>query len=94
MQGGIELSARDNVKPHALLLADAAHLLAGEGLARIEHMAVATVGLIHGFHKIPAVLPNLVFIHDINRCAEFFGELHRIEPADCQVTLRIHIQAI
>ena len=57
-------------------------------------MAVAVVRLIHGFHKIPAVLSNLVFIHDINRRAEFFGKLHRIEPADCQVALCIHIQAV
>ncbi len=57
-------------------------------------MAVAVIGLVHRFHEIAAVLPNLIFVHHIDRRAEFFCKLHRIKPADCQVTLLIHIQAV
>ena len=79
----VELAARRDVEVHALLVGQAGHGPAQEGLGGVRD-AVAPGG-----HRLPAGLAQVVLVVDEQRRAEFLGQLEQVDTPDMEVALLV-----
>ena len=94
LQRGIELPARDHVRPAAFLADDPVQFLKTAGFARVRDPAAGCSISVHRAFEFPERLPDGGFIHHIQRGAEGLRQRDGIASTDRQMTGGVDIQAV
>ena len=81
-QRRVQLAAGDDVDAYLLLRRDLIDGKAGKGLGCVQHQPVAVVFAFDGVAVNAAHVADVLFVHHIQRRAEFFRQLQRIRSPD------------
>ena len=93
-QGGVDLSRRNDVGAETLGLDDGIKTFEAEGLACVEGTGPLGQVLAHRFGIGPAVSPDLVFIHNVERISVLLRQSHCVLSADGQVAFLVDPKVI
>ena len=87
LQRGVDLTGGHHIDAHALLPHDLVDALEGVGLAGIQGAAGRAEMLLEGILIHAALMADIVFIQQIQRCAVLLGQRHGILPGKVQMPI-------
>ena len=87
LQGGVDLAGGYHIDAHALLLHDLVDALEGVGLAGIQGAAGGAEMLLEGILIHAALMADIVFIQQIQRCAVLLSQGHCVLAGKVEVPI-------